>query len=770
MKLLVVRSSKSSTWGSCKVISPNLQKAYELLPEIYQVKWFDLPADFLSSELDSCSDFIHDLAKTIIADRPDQLVFIDHLPHPAEILSKLSLILEVSKLPPVSVHVYGDFTYFSKDWLEISSRFLNHPIRFITASHSQKKLVDYFCEDKSNVEQFLFPVNTEDYFFDQSARTKLRKEMKIEDCDMVLLYSGRVSLQKNVDLLLQEYLELIKDESVKVHLWIAGGFDDLGAPFMGLKTTEGYLYSKIQNIINRHPKHFTANIKFWGNLNKTQLRELQSAADLFTSFSLYHDEDFGMSPAEALACGLPSLLSDWGGYSSFESTKWRCKLAPVKITEYGLQIKTSALKDFFSLQKESYVGEADRERWAGEFAKSFSIASSSKVLADLLTKPVSHFKGFNWTLAPFSQIYSKQHRSQSIDPNTCPSDKNFYAQVYRNYISSEAGSSDHFKVVNWTYDYILNSQMDAAMPAGKKIRPVHFYLKPFSNDYVGPHSPVLLGGTITKKLLNKNLWSLRDGLITQSFFFREHSPEKGVQFAVPSDFWFIVPEQWKENTLFYEVQAQKKYNLQNPPARILLAGMQNNVFADTNEFNKSLIELKNSLGEEALTRAKITAFFPYKKNNLWGKRCDEETFSIAQSILKTTGLNITFVEWKDLKNENDFKECLYYEINQKYFVADSYLKHFILSKGGGLIEEQTLIPKKEISHYMLSPHHSVKIFQPDWLNIPVYKDPFKSDYFAYFKEVCNGQVKSIRISPFWESWYPLYLKKFYSLFPPESKK
>lgn len=766
MKLLIVRSSQTSSWGSCKVISPNLQKTYELLPAEFQMNWFDIPADYIAREMDSSLDSIHQLARTIETQKPDQLIFVDHLPNPADLLTRLSLVLDQKKIPPVTVHLYGDFTYFSKDWLDLTNRISNHPIRFITASTSQKKLLEYFCEDSSDISSFCFPVNTEDYFYDDQARVQLRRENHVADNDFILLYSGRISLQKNVDLLLQEYLELLKIQDVNVHLWIAGSFDDIGAPFMGLETHDGYLYNKLQTIINQHPRHFTKNIKILGNLDKVELRRVQSAADLFVSFSLYHDEDYGMSPAEALACGLPSLLTDWGGYSSFvpaASTKWKCKLAPVKISEYGLEIKTSSLKEFFEVHKQTYVSSSDRERWSSEFSKDFSIKNNVERLKKMITAPVKTFSGFNWKLSPFANIYSKQHRSKVIDPNTCPSSKNFYAEVYRNYISLEQ-NNEHTKTVNWTYDYILHSQMDPALPIGRKIRPNQYYLKPFSLEYVGPHNPVLLGGYITKKLLNKKLWTMRDGLIPLSFFFKEHAPEQGVDYAIPAEFWFAVPEHWRKNALLYETKAETTYSSANPPAKIFLTGMQDSVFADEQELTDALTKLQNELGAENLQKAKITALFPYKQNNLWGKRSDDETFSLAQKILECTGLKVAFTEWSELKNESDFKNCLYAELNEKYFVADSFVQQFALSRGAGLLKKTTDLPLKEVHTFRLSPHHSICLSNVDWTKMPAYRDPFESPYLNYFQELIKGQVKSVRISPKWESWYPLYLKKYYKLY------
>ncbi|MDD4973882.1 MAG: glycosyltransferase family 4 protein [Bacteriovorax sp.] len=443
MKLLIVRSSEASTWGSCKVISPNLQDTYKLLPENIELSWFDIPIKYIQKEINSERLIINELANKIKTESPDQIIFIDHLPCPADILIKLSLIMELRQLPPLVFHIYGDFTYFSKDWLDLSSKIVNHPLKFITASSSQKKLLGFFCEDSSTIDQLCFPVNSEDYSFNSTDRREFRNKHNINEGDTVILYAGRVSLQKNVDILIQEYLNLIKNENSTVHLWVVGAFDDMGAPFMGVKTRDGYLYSKIQTILGHHPKGFTRNIKFWGRQDKDELKKIKAASDMFISLSLYHDEDYGMSPAEAMACGLPTLLTDWGGYSSFASKAWRCQLIPVKITEFGLQIKTTAISEFYEALNESYINDIDRERWSKEFLNAFSIKNTVSKLEKIMTTPFNVFTGFNWALAPFTQIYGKTAKVNTIDANTCPSNKNFYFQVYQNYISQNNSGKDH---------------------------------------------------------------------------------------------------------------------------------------------------------------------------------------------------------------------------------------------------------------------------------------------------------------------------------------
>ncbi|MBC7538031.1 MAG: glycosyltransferase family 4 protein [Bacteriovorax sp.] len=771
MNLLIIRSAELSTWGSCKVISPNLQATYKLLSDRFTLTWFDIPVKYVQQEIDSSSSHIIDLSLKIKNEKPDQIIFIDHLPNPAEILNNLSLVMELDQLPPLVFHIYGDFTYFSKDWLELTPKLINHPVKFVTASSSQKNLLSYFCEDSRVIEQFCFPVNSEEYYFDSEARIKLRKEMQISDQDIVILYSGRISLQKNVDVLLKEYLKLIKNSTQCIHLWIVGAFDDLGAPFMGVETNEGYLYSKFESILAGHPKDFINKIKFWGIQNKEKLREIKSAADQFISLSLYHDEDYGMSPAEALACGLPTLLTDWGGYSSFASKNWRCQLMPVSITEFGLQIKTSAIKEFLNTYLECYINDTDRKRWSNEFLSQFSIKENGLKLESILSTSFRVFKGFNWALAPFSQQYGKSSEHKTLNANTGPSDKNFYFQVYKNYISQDDAPDKEstYDTIQWMYDYIKNSEVELVTEARKSNRSYHHYLKPFSKNYYGPTNPALLfDGKITTKLIDKKIWTLRDGLVPVCLFFKEHLPNKFAgEIAIHKSLWFLVPDHWREKVLFYEIKNEVQFSKSQLPQKIFITGMLNSTLADPEEFDQDLVSLKEILGKENIEKMEILAFLPNKKANLWGSWEEENLLKFSHSLFRNIKNEVQFSEWQNIQSETNFSNSLYYEINRGYFIKDTFTKHFALSRGAGLLKSSVVeVPCELIKTHKLSLYHSINIYRPNFTKIPAYINPFDHEYFEYFKKLFESNTKNPKASTSWDSWFASYLKKYYKLYPP----
>lgn len=434
-KALIIRSSKQSLWGSCKVISPNLQACYSKLSSL-ELHYFDIADDFLKKELTEGTETLQALADKITTLKPDGLIFIDHEPTAPKILSFLSFYMPVQKLPPLTFHIYGDFTFFANEWKHLGTKIKDHPVKLIVASEAQKKLMSFFCHDDQSLEQFLFPVNKSDYFFDSDERKLTRDLQGVNPDERIILYSGRVSLQKNVDLIIQEFPELYKAHQGKLRLWIAGAFDDMGAPFMGVKHHDGFMFAKLQALIESLPGEISKNITLFGQVNKTKLRQLKNAADCFISLSLYHDEDFGMSPAEALSCGLPSLLTDWGGYSSFVGDGWNCKLLPVQLSPYGHELEMKTLHSFVG---DIFTNDqfAKRKEYAENFQKKFSIESSAPQLEEILLKPFKKFAGFKWNLGYFSTEYWTVDIGREISKQLTPSSDNFYAEVYSNYISGK---------------------------------------------------------------------------------------------------------------------------------------------------------------------------------------------------------------------------------------------------------------------------------------------------------------------------------------------
>lgn len=444
MKLLVIRSAAESKWGSCKVISPNLHELYKRLDSTFEVKWFDLPEDIMKRELGpEKSSCISSLVKELTEYRPDRLVFVDHLPPPPTVIAYLSLQLSLKRLPPMVFHIYGDFSYFSKEWNYLSEVFESHPMTFIAASASQQRFVDAFLNQPAKVSKLCFPVNASEYFFNEEERVKYRQEQSLGKDDFVILYSGRISLQKNVDCLINEFVKF-KHPTKKPHLWIVGAFDDVGADFLGCETYPGYMFSKIHTQLSFLSEEQRSRIKFFGMKKKEELRKIKAAADFFASFSLYHDEDYGMSPAEALSTGLKSVLTDWGGYSSFASNKdWECALVDVGLDEYGFSLSTSKFQEALRAACEKEDSASERLKRSKAFLNEFSIEGNVENLKKILNEKPMIFSGFNWLLEQYASALAQNWSRSKLNKFLSPKNKSFYFDVYKNYISKLSQESKH---------------------------------------------------------------------------------------------------------------------------------------------------------------------------------------------------------------------------------------------------------------------------------------------------------------------------------------
>lgn len=324
-KIVSIVKESVSSWKSCQSITSNLVAAYSKAFKEKDFRVLTVPNAF--NRYDA-----YKLVQEIKNNDIELIIWLDHQPNPAKFINELVRQfrdVDFSLRPKLIIHIFGDFVLDINQWSSCEESLQNWPLHFITASKKQQKLVEsMFFSQRSIISTRAFSVNETLFNFDNFDinRSQLRHRFQVEKNEKVLLYTGRISLQKNVDSLakLLESMHLFSDD--KLVLLIAGPWDDILIPYFGKRGICGsyfHYYSKTMKSIKN------SKIIFLGNQSSDELVCLYHASDLFVSFSTYNDEDFGMSPAEALCCGLPCLLSDWAGYSSFSDYSENVKLVSV---------------------------------------------------------------------------------------------------------------------------------------------------------------------------------------------------------------------------------------------------------------------------------------------------------------------------------------------------------------------------------------------------------------------------------------------------------
>lgn len=164
---------------------------------------------------------------------------------------------------------------------------------------------------KSPLRTYVIPLAVDCHIFtprtkEEDVATKERFGIPVKS--PLLLYVGRINIQKNIHTLLKIFAEVVK--KVKdCYLCIVGEEDDYDFYEFNVsnKDYKDYLLSLIT-------KYEISNRVIWAErLSSDDLVNLYSAADIFINCTIHHGENFGFSQVEAMAAGTPVVCSKWGG-------------------------------------------------------------------------------------------------------------------------------------------------------------------------------------------------------------------------------------------------------------------------------------------------------------------------------------------------------------------------------------------------------------------------------------------------------------------------
>lgn len=144
---------------------------------------------------------------------------------------------------------------------------------------------------------------------EESQRQALKVELGFQKSDKILLYAGRLTLEKNLHTQLR-MLSVLQRLLPNLHLVIIGSvstipfyeFGVYAADMTGMLTR---LLSELRLDINR--------VHFLGHKNPSQTRDFYVIADAVVNLTQHHDENFGLAQVEAMACGTPVIGTKWGG-------------------------------------------------------------------------------------------------------------------------------------------------------------------------------------------------------------------------------------------------------------------------------------------------------------------------------------------------------------------------------------------------------------------------------------------------------------------------
>ena len=165
-------------------------------------------------------------------------------------------------------------------------------------------------------------IHTKDFEFSQEQRINARQSLGLADDEIAFLFLGRLTafMKAHVYPMYAGLQAVAEQTNKKIALIECGWFtNDYNREVMEEARQTAAPDIRYIHIDGRQPAQKDA---CW------------ASADIFVSLSDNIQETFGLTPVEAMACGLPILISDWDGYSELCTDG-----------EEGFQIPTAMIDD-----------------------------------------------------------------------------------------------------------------------------------------------------------------------------------------------------------------------------------------------------------------------------------------------------------------------------------------------------------------------------------------------------------------------------------------
>jgi glycosyltransferase involved in cell wall biosynthesis len=184
----------------------------------------------------------------------------------------------------------------------------------------------------------LVPFGTDTELFrplEPRRRANLRSFMGLSDDDILFLYVGRITAEKNLQTALAVLGELAA-ERPNVKMQAIGSI--MPAPFWEFDPRPRRLEKRLRHAVCCPPRSLRGRYSLWPALVRSALPDLYGCADVFINMTLHHDENFGYTQVEAMACGLPVVASDWGGLKDTVEEGISGFKIPTVLTNWGVYL------------------------------------------------------------------------------------------------------------------------------------------------------------------------------------------------------------------------------------------------------------------------------------------------------------------------------------------------------------------------------------------------------------------------------------------------
>lgn len=216
--------------------------------------------------------------------------------------------------------------------------------------------------------------------FDEESRLALRAKLGFGAEEKILLYSGRLTLEKNVHTLLRVF-SVLRSLVPESRLVIVGTecndpFPEFGIFTIGIGRTLERTAARLGIPEDR--------VSFLGRRSLEDLVGLYNIADVLVNMTLHHDENFGLSQIEAMGCGTPVVGTNWGGLKDTIVDGVTGYRVSTLVTASGVKVNWwEAVNRLASLLRGGELRRL-RERCYAVALDRYSLASNCQILESIL--------------------------------------------------------------------------------------------------------------------------------------------------------------------------------------------------------------------------------------------------------------------------------------------------------------------------------------------------------------------------------------------------
>jgi glycosyltransferase involved in cell wall biosynthesis len=277
------------------------------------------------------------------------------------------------------------------------------------------------------------------YPLDERKKQTIKAEMGFSKDAKILLYVGRLTLEKNVHTLLKVF-NALQRLMPNLYLILVGEFLDVPLAEFGVYSLN--IASTLIRLIDKL-KIPADHVQLLGSKTPAQLRDLYNVADVLLNMTLNHDENFGYSQVEAMACGTPVVGTNWGGLKDTIKHGETGYHVSTVVTDSGVKVNwweainrtAHLLNDEATLSQFSDCSRAHA-------SENFSRARYAAILESVLTESVRSTKSNDpINITSFARQFWTQFRYRPISPP--PYHRGAQAfEAYKELIASFTGATE----------------------------------------------------------------------------------------------------------------------------------------------------------------------------------------------------------------------------------------------------------------------------------------------------------------------------------------